>query len=70
MSGCRIPANCRLAMANLNAAWERVIKLLPQECEVSLVDGQTIVREQWEKTREAYSGLGLYPTINTGENDD
>lgn len=55
----RIAAQSRLDMANINAEWELLVSWLPKEGEVSEVDVATLVADQWEKSRLAYSNMGL-----------
>lgn len=68
--GGRIPFANREALQTINIEWTRIIDLLPSEGEVSEIDAATVVQEQWERSREAYSGAGVYPTIGSGEDDE
>lgn len=68
----RIPALDRVAMDGLERSWALLASWLPKEGEVSMVDGPSLVAEQWKITKQAYSGLGLAPHMqdNTGEVGD
>ena len=57
MSENRIDALARLDIANINEEWKLLASWLPEEGEVSEVDGPTLVMEQWERTRQAYSNI-------------
>lgn len=54
----RIPAIDRLNMTEINKEWELLIAWLPELDAVSKIDAKRLVKEQWDKTREAYKAMG------------